>query len=42
MVSNDTREMGIEVGRLKRTKNKSDSQDLELVLYKQNHETKII
>ena len=39
-VSNDARKMGIEVGRLKRTKHKSDVQELELELYKQNHELK--
>ena len=39
MVANDTREMGIKVGALKRTKNKSEEQKMELELYKMQHET---
>ena len=39
MVANDTREMGNQVGALKRTKNKSEEQKMELELYKMQHET---
>ena len=39
MVNNDTREMGIKVGALKRTKNKSEEQKIELELNKTQHET---
>ena len=38
MVANDARNMGIEVGHLKRTKHKTTAQETELELYKQNHE----
>ena len=39
MVNNDTREMGIKVGALKRTKNKSEEEQMEIELYKMQHET---
>ena len=39
MVANETREMGNQVGALKRTKNKSEEQKMELELYKMQHET---
>ena len=39
MVDNDTREMGIKVGALKRTKNKSEEQKMELEINKIQHET---
>ena len=38
-VDNDRREMGIKVGALKRTKNKSEEEKMELELYKMHHET---
>ena len=39
MVANDVRVMGNQVGALKRTKNKSEEQEMELELYKMQHET---
>ena len=39
IVDNDTREMGNKVGALKRTKNKSEEQKMELELYKMHHES---
>ena len=39
MVNNDTRLMSNQIGALKRTKNKSEEQEVELELYKMQHET---
>ena len=39
MVANDTREMGNQIGALKRTKNKTWEQEIELDFYKMQHET---